>query len=146
MEDTAMSNCIGLQVIKQGGGELVRGSERASGHDLRVAITTLFAAGETVVVKTGVKLQMPNHLEAQVRPRSSASRNGWLVHFGTIDSDYRGEIGVIVTNLSCEDRWLEEGIRIAQLCFAYVPQVQIVDGIVDETERGDRGFGSSGLR
>jgi dUTP pyrophosphatase len=132
-------------IVKHLGPAPYHGSEQASGFDLVCADTIWMASLDTMIVKTGLSIQLPAGYEAQVRPRSSVSRDGWLVHFGTIDADYRGEIGVIVTNVGRNYRPLDAGRRIAQLCFCQVPSVtwQAAESL-DETERGERGFGSTG--
>ena len=132
-------------VIKFVGEQPIHGSEQASGYDLVCKDTVWMQSLDTMIVGTGLRIQLPPGLEAQVRPRGSTSRDGWLVHFGTIDADYRGEIGVIVTNVGRNYRPLEAGRRIAQLCFCQVPQVrwQQVDEL-EATVRGDGGYGSTG--
>jgi dUTP pyrophosphatase len=103
---------------------------------------------ERVLVKTGLFLELPAGYEAQVRPRSGlALKKGITVlnSPGTIDADYRGEVGVILVNLSNEEVTLEDGERVAQLVFAKVEQAswEIVEEL-SETERGAGGFGSTG--
>lgn len=106
--------------------------------------------GEKVMVPTGLFCEIPEGYEIQVRPRSGlASKNGITVLNtpGTIDSDYRGEIKVILINLGNEDFVINSGDRIAQIIVAPVIQAsfEIVDSLSD-TERGSNGFGSSGVR
>ncbi len=105
---------------------------------------------ERVLVKTGLFLEIPTGYEAQVRPRSGlALKKGITVlnSPGTIDADYRGEVGVILVNLSNEIVTLEDGERVAQLVFAKVEQAtwDVVDQLSD-TERGEGGFGSTGTK
>lgn len=105
---------------------------------------------ERVLVKTGLFLEIPEGYEAQVRPRSGlALKKGITVLNapGTIDADYRGEVGVILINLSNEDFSIEDGERIAQVVFAQVEQAvwQQVEALKD-TERGEGGFGSTGVK
>ena len=105
---------------------------------------------ERVLVKTGLFLEIPEGYEAQVRPRSGlALKKGITVLNapGTIDADYRGEVGVILINLSNEDFSIEDGERIAQVVFAQVEQAiwQQVEALTD-TERGQGGFGSTGVK
>lgn len=102
------------------------------------------------MVKTGLYLEMENGIECQVRPRSGfALKKGITVLNtpGTVDADYRGEIGVILINLSAENVEIQDGERIAQLVFCKIEQVSLkaVD-ILSESERGDGGFGSTGLK
>jgi dUTP pyrophosphatase len=97
-------------------------------------------------IHTGVHIQLPEGYEAQVRGRSGLNKNhGIVVPVGTIDADYRGEIGVVVYNLSREPFTIYPGDRIAQLVICPVIQAdwQQVDHL-DKTDRGDGGFGSTG--
>jgi dUTP pyrophosphatase len=101
------------------------------------------------LVKTGVYLEMQNGLECQVRPRSGlALKKGITVlnSPGTIDADYRGEVGVILINLSNLDGEIQDGERIAQLVFCKVEQVEFIQvDVLSDTERGSGGFGSTGV-
>lgn len=103
---------------------------------------------ERKLIKTGLFIELPKGLEAQVRPRSGmAYKHGISVlnSPGTIDSDYRGEIGVIAVNLSNEEYTIEKGERIAQLVIAKHERAEWVSvETLDETERGAGGFGSTG--
>ena len=104
---------------------------------------------ERTLVKTGLFISLPKGYEAQVRPRSGlAFKNGITVLNtpGTIDADYRGEIGVILVNLSSQDFTINDGDRIAQLVIAkYETAIWEEVENLDETERGEGGFGSSGV-
>lgn len=104
---------------------------------------------ERTLVKTGLSIELPQGYEAQVRPRSGlALKQGITVlnSPGTIDADYRGEIGVILVNLSAEPVTIRHGDRIAQLVIAKHEQVEweLADELSD-TERGAGGFGSTGI-
>ena len=103
---------------------------------------------ERILVKTGLFMEIPEGFECQVRPRSGlAFKNGITVlnSPGTIDADYRGEVGVILVNLSTDEFIIEDGERIAQLIFAKVDQANwITTEVLNETERGEGGFGSTG--
>jgi dUTP pyrophosphatase len=121
------------------------------GVDLRAAVdnTLVVDPGVRLQVPTGLVLEIPHGWEGQVRPRSGlAIRHGLtlLNTPGTIDSDYRGEIKVIVVNLGQKAYAIERGDRIAQLVFAPVSQVVFdeVDSL-GSTDRGDGGFGSTGV-
>lgn len=123
----------------------------ASGFDLRAAVTepvTLYP-GERKLIPTGIAIAMPEGLEAQVRPRSGLALKHGITCLntpGTIDADYRGEIGVILINLGYEPFTIHRGDRIAQLVFQVVPRVELVE--VEElppSERGAGGFGSTGV-
>jgi dUTP pyrophosphatase len=103
---------------------------------------------ERKLIKTGLFIEIPEGYEAQVRPRSGLALKRGLTVLnspGTIDADYRGEIGVILINLSNEEVSLEDGERIAQLVFAKVEQAtwESIDKL-SETSRGAGGFGSTG--
>jgi len=105
---------------------------------------------ERAIVRTGLFLELPIGIEAQVRPRSGlAAKNGITVLNapGTIDADYRGEIGVILINLSKEVFAIENGERIAQLVIAKHERASWTEvEVLSETTRGEGGFGSTGLK
>ena len=123
----------------------------ASGMDIRADIDTTIDIEPLgrVLIKTGLYIEMENGLECQVRPRSGlALKKGLSVLNtpGTIDADYRGEIGVILVNLSNEAVSIEDGERIAQLIFCRVEQVSLIEvAVLNDSERGAGGFGSTGL-
>ena len=123
----------------------------ASGMDIRADIETTIDIEPLgrILIKTGLYLEMENGLECQVRPRSGlALKKGLSVLNtpGTIDADYRGEIGVILVNLSNEVVSIEDGERIAQLIFCRVEQVSLIEvAVLNDSERGAGGFGSTGL-
>lgn len=124
----------------------------SAGVDLRANLTESITLKplERKLVKTGLFMALPPGYEAQVRPRSGlAYKNGITVlnSPGTIDADYRGEIGVILVNLSNQDFTIEDGERIAQLVVAKCEQAQFVAvEELDQTERGAGGFGSTGVK
>ena len=122
----------------------------AAGCDLRAAVTAplTVAPGERALVPTGIAIAVPEGYEGQVRMRSGlALKNGLILPNapGTIDSDYRGEIRVIVANIGNEPATLSRGDRIAQLVIAPVARAVLtkVDAL-PETGRGSGGFGSTG--
>ncbi len=124
----------------------------SAGVDLRANLSApiVLKPLERALVKTGLFMALPVGYEAQVRPRSGlAFKNGITVlnSPGTIDADYRGEIGVILVNLSNEDFIIEDGERIAQLVVAQCEQAKfkLVEQL-DQTERGSGGFGSTGVK
>ena len=126
-------------------------TEGAAGMDLKANIDTPITLKplERAVVKTGLFIALPLGFEAQVRPRSGlAAKKGITVlnSPGTVEADYRGEIGVILVNLSNEDFIVNDGERIAQLVIAKHERIswQEVE-ILSETQRGSGGFGSTGL-
>lgn len=125
-------------------------TEGSAGMDLYAYLSNAIALAplERVLIPTGIAIALPEGYEAQVRPRSGlAAKRGLTVLNapGTIDADYRGEIKVILVNLSPEEARIEPGERIAQLVVARYEQVswQLCEEL-DETERGAGGFGHSG--
>jgi dUTP pyrophosphatase len=108
----------------------------------------LLGRGERALIPTGLVIELPRGFEAQVRPRSGlALRHGVTVlnSPGTIDADYRGEIGVILVNFGDKPFSITRGERIAQIVFARVERVELcVREEVNQTERGPNGFGSTG--
>lgn len=140
-----------VKIINKSNNELPAYETSASaGLDLRAFIPesiTLLPL-ERVLIKTGLFLEIPEGYEAQVRPRSGlALKNGITVlnSPGTIDADYRGEIGVILVNISNDNFEINTGDRVAQMVFAKVKQAKwIVAEELSETERGEGGFGSTG--
>lgn len=126
-------------------------TEGSAGMDLRANINEaiILKPLERTIIKTGLFIALPVGYEAQVRPRSGlAAKKGITVlnSPGTVDADYRGEIGVILVNLSNEDFVVNDGERIAQLVIAKHERVnwQEVE-VLNETERGAGGFGSTGV-
>jgi dUTP pyrophosphatase len=122
----------------------------SSGMDLRAAITDriMLAPMERTLVPTGLRMEIPEGFEAQVRPRSGLAIKKGLTCLntpGTIDADYRGEVQVILVNLSQENQVIEPGERIAQLVFQRVEKINWVEvKALGETTRKDGGFGHSG--
>ena len=123
----------------------------AAGMDLRANIESSITLKplERVIVKTGLFIALPIGFEAQVRPRSGlAAKKGVTVLNapGTVDADYRGEIGVILVNLSNDDFVINDGERIAQLVIAKHERIDWNEvTILSETARGASGFGSTGV-
>ncbi|WP_299761663.1 dUTP diphosphatase [uncultured Dokdonia sp.] len=124
----------------------------SAGMDLRANITEPITIGplERAIVPTGLFIELPIGTEAQVRPRSGlAAKKGITVLNapGTIDADYRGEVGVILVNLSNEAFTIENGERIAQMVIAQHEQAVWKEVIeLSDTERGAGGFGSTGVK
>lgn len=123
----------------------------AAGMDVRAAVSEplTLSPGKRMLVPTGFIFEIPQGFEIQVRPRSGlAFKNGvtCLNTPGTIDSDYRGEVKVLLINLGEDDFHIERGMRIAQLIFAPVVQARIDEAEnFSETTRGSGGFGSTGV-
>lgn len=124
----------------------------SAGMDLRANISEpiTLKSLERTIVKTGLFIELPIGYEAQVRPRSGlAAKKGVTVlnSPGTVDADYRGEIGVILVNLSNEDFVIENGERIAQLIIAKHERAEWIEvQELSETSRGEGGFGSTGVK
>lgn len=124
----------------------------SAGMDLRANLETPFVLKplERAIVKTGLFIELPIGYEAQVRPRSGlAAKKGITVlnSPGTVDADYRGEIGVILVNLSAEEFVIENGERIAQLIIAKHERAEWMEVTeLSETSRGKGGFGSTGVK
>mgnify|MGYP001499556734 FL=1 len=122
----------------------------SAGMDLKAVLTSQVTLKplERKVVGTGIKIALPEGYEAQVRPRSGlAAKKGITVlnSPGTIDADYRGEIGVILINLSSKNYMLNPGERVAQLVISRYEKVSWdLDRDLDNTTRGNKGFGSTG--
>ncbi|MCO5732689.1 dUTP diphosphatase [Rhizobium sp. SSA_523] len=123
----------------------------AAGMDIRAAVSEAvrLGPGQRALIATGLIFEIPQGFEVQVRPRSGlAFKNGvtCLNTPGTIDSDYRGEVKVLLVNLSDAEFVVERGMRIAQLVLAPVVQARIAEAeTVSETGRGAGGFGSTGI-
>jgi dUTP pyrophosphatase len=125
-------------------------TEHSAGVDLRASVTeaVLLAPGDVVAVPTNLAIELPPHLEAQVRPRSGLALHHGITlpnSPGTIDADYRGEIKVIMANIGKEPFLIQRGDRIAQLVVSPVVHVQWREsGTLSDTLRGAGGFGHSG--
>lgn len=122
----------------------------SAGMDLRANIDTpiLLKPMQRKLIPTGLYIALPEGFEAQIRPRSGLALKKGITLLntpGTIDADYRGEIGVIVVNLSEEDFIIEDGERIAQMVIARYEKAEWEEvEVLGETERGDGGFGHTG--
>ena len=124
----------------------------SSGMDLSANIDAKIniEPGKTAIIPTGLALSIPKGFEIQIRPRSGLAAKQKISVLntpGTIDSDYRGEIKVILINLSQESFKVEKGLRIAQMVVCPVVQAQLKEvSDLNETERGKGGFGSTGTK
>ncbi|MBP3219020.1 MAG: dUTP diphosphatase [Prevotella sp.] len=144
---------IKVQVINKGHQQLpAYATLLSAGMDLRANLeaSVVLHPMERKLIKTGLFIALPEGFEAQVRPRSGlALKHGITVLNtpGTIDADYRGEIGVVLINLSQEDFVIEDGERIAQMVIARHEQAElVVVEELDETERGAGGYGHTGVK
>ena len=131
--------------------KLEKATKGSAGFDLLASINNPIeiGAGKSLLVPCGFSLQMPNHFEAQVRPRSGLALKNSITVLntpGTIDSDYRGEICVILINHGQMSFKINRGMRIAQIIFKETPEVNLVEvDELDNTKRGSSGFGSTGV-
>lgn len=122
----------------------------SAGMDIRANINEVITLKslERKLIPTGLYIELPEGYEAQMRPRSGLALNeglGLLNSPGTIDADYRGEIGVILVNLSNEPVTIKDGDRICQMVINKVEQAELMEvDTLDETERGTGGFGHTG--
>ncbi|WP_300362377.1 dUTP diphosphatase [Fusobacterium sp.] len=144
-----MEKVVVKVVLEEGVQKPVYMTEGSAGMDVRANIKEPITLGslERVLVPTGIKMEIPVGYEVQVRPRSGLALKYGISMAntpGTIDSDYRGEIGVIMINLSKEDFVITPGERIAQLVLGKVYQMDLVEGELSQTERGEGGFGHTG--
>jgi dUTP pyrophosphatase len=144
---------MNLQIVNKSKNEMpAYATAGAAGFDLRANIeeSITLKNGERKLVPTGLFMAIPVGYEGQVRPRSGlAFKQGLTVLNtpGTIDSDYRGEVGVILINLSGDEQVINPGDRIAQMVFAK-HETAIIESVesLDSTERGEGGFGSTGKK
>jgi dUTP pyrophosphatase len=144
---------IQVKVVNKGGQPLpCYETAQSAGLDLRAALAEdlVLAPGARALVATGLYLEIPAGYEAQVRPRSGLALKRGLTVLnapGTVDADYRGEVGVILINLSDEEQRIESGDRVAQLLFAPVTRGELLEvQVLEDTARGRGGFGSTGER
>ena len=142
-----------IKVINKSAHELPNYSTNsAAGMDLRANISESIILGplERKIIKTGLHMHLPTGYEAQVRPRSGlAFKKGVTVlnSPGTIDSDYRGEVCVILVNLSSQDFIIKDGERIAQMVIAKHEQADWIEVLsLEDSDRGVGGFGSTGVK
>jgi dUTP pyrophosphatase len=125
-------------------------TEGSSGMDLRANLTDsiLLKPGQRSLIPTGLFMEMPEGIEAQIRPRSGLALKQGITCLntpGTIDADYRGEIKVILINLSEQEQEIQDGDRIAQMVFQKVEKIHFTEvDIISETVRNAGGFGHTG--
>ena len=149
---TSSPNSIELPIILTEGAELpVYASVDASGADVKAFIDTdiILTPGASKLIPTGIRMAIPKGYEIQVRPRSGlALKHGITVLNtpGTIDADYRGEVGIILINHGKEEFTITPGMRIAQLVLAPIVQAFFcLSGELSATQRGSGGFGHTGV-
>nr|ALS05253.1 deoxyuridine 5 -triphosphate mitochondrial isoform X2 [Tortanus forcipatus] len=137
-----------LQVAKLSANAIIptRGSVRAAGYDLYSAYDYTIPAGGKVLAKTDIQVKVPHGTYGRVAPRSGlAWKNHIDIGAGVVDEDYRGNVGVVMFNHSKDDFTIRAGDRIAQLVCEKIeyPDIEVMDTL-DETVRGEGGFGSTG--
>lgn len=142
-----------IQVVNRGHQPLPSyATSQSAGLDVRANLTEPIELKslERKLIPTGLHIALPAGYEAQVRPRSGmALKHGVTVlnSPGTVDADYRGEIGIVLVNLSSETFVINDGERIAQLVIARHEQADFVEvDVLDETERGEGGYGHTGVK
>ncbi|MFP5493154.1 dUTP diphosphatase [Parvimonas sp. G1641] len=125
---------------------LIKGHDTDSGYDLKTTRPFKLLPNQVKLIPTSLFLELDKNIEAQVRPKSSISAKGILVHFGTVDSDYRGEVKVVMQNLNQHGVEFEAGQKIAQIVFNKKTEVFLeqTNNIENNTQRGSGGFGSTG--
>lgn len=126
--------------------DLIKGHDTDSGYDLKTKYAFKLLPNQTKLIPTSLYLELDKNIEAQVRPKSSISAKNILVYFGTVDSDYRGEVKVIMRNLNDYGVEFEAGQKIAQIVFSEKTEVFLeqTEDIENNTQRGSGGFGSTG--
>ena len=151
-EEQSDEQAVAVRVLPHGEGlDLPRRASVGSvGYDLRAAILdkVTLEVRKPLAVACGIALALPNFMEAQIRPRSGLALKHAITCLnapGTIDSDYRGEIKVILVNHGDAPFVIERGLRIAQIVFARFESVRFVESPLDATERDCKGFGASGM-
>ncbi|MEG2514109.1 MAG: dUTP diphosphatase [Bacteroidaceae bacterium] len=144
---------MNVQIINKSKHQLpAYATEQSAGMDIRANLSEsiLLKPLQRCLVPTGLYIALPKGFEAQIRPRSGLAIKkgiGVLNSPGTIDADYRGEIGIILVNLSSEDFEVVDGERVAQMVIAKHEQAQWTEvEVLNETERGDGGFGHTGKK
>ena len=146
-------NKILFKTLENGKGlyKLQKATLGSAGFDLVAAILDKksLKPNETLLIPCSFSLQLPSTFEAQVRPRSGIALKNQVTVLnspGTIDSDYRGEVGVILINHGKKDFDVERGMRIAQIIFQKLPEIEIIESEnLSRTDRDKGGFGSTGL-
>ena len=146
---------VNIQIKKLPGNEDIplptKMSETAAGYDVYAAVrdSHILAPGQRMLIPTGFAIALPNHMEAQIRPRSGLALKKGITCLnspGTIDADYRGEVGVILINHGEENFEISRGDRIAQMVIQWIPRVQWEEvDTLPSSDRGAGGFGHTGV-
>tara|TARA_B100000902_G_C26609575_1_gene574416 strand:- start:75 stop:530 length:456 start_codon:yes stop_codon:yes gene_type:complete len=147
-----LDNTVCVRVVKKTNQQLpAYETELSAGMDIRAELdsSVVLNAGSRTLIPTGLYLEIPPGYEVQVRPRSGLAYKRGLTVLnapGTIDADYRGELGVLLINTSSDEQTIEPGERIAQLVISPVYRVEWLEvDELGETDRGSGGFGSTGI-
>jgi deoxyuridine 5'-triphosphate nucleotidohydrolase len=136
---------VTVRLLRPSGRLPHQASSEAAGYDIYAAEDVVVPARGRALVPTAIALGLPRDVEAQVRPRSGlALHEGIFAHFGTIDPDYRGELMVLLFSHRDTDYAVKAGERIAQIVLAPVLRARFSEGQIDDTERGQGGFGHTG--
>lgn len=139
-----MNICVNIVTMK-GGKVPEYKTEGSAGADCFSRINDIILPKETKIIPLGFAVEVPSGYELQIRPRSGLASKGKVCMFGTIDSDYRGEVGAIIHNNTDEEFVVNKGDRIAQCILAPVTKAEFVPCLMlSETKRGNGGFGSTG--
>lgn len=153
MDDNKQALPVVIKIVNKGNQSLPQyATSQSAGMDLRanIDVPVVLKSLERQLIPTGLHIALPEGYEAQIRPRSGLAIKFGITCLntpGTIDSDYRGEVGVILVNLSNEDFVIEPGERIAQMVINKFEQAKLVEvKILDDTERGEGGFGHTGVK
>lgn len=147
-----MTRQIEIKVLKSNGNAMIPEykTDGSAGFDLRTTETMLLAPKETYIFKTGLAFEIPEGYEMQIRPRSGLSAKTKLRVAnspGTIDSDYRGEVGIIIDNTGIEPITILAGERIAQGLIKETIKANFIEvDNLENTDRGEGGFGSTGIK
>ena len=114
--------------------------------DIFAYTSMILSPGQTAIVNSGISLEIPHNYEGLVRGRSGLASKGIYVHLGTIDETYRGDVGVIMTNISKTSYVINKGDRIAQFTIKPVVRIELKEANeLSTTNRGENGYGSSGI-
>jgi len=141
---------VSIRIIREDDAKLPHYSHNGdSGMDLYSVEDIIIHPMERKLIRTGIRIEIPSGYEAQIRPKSGLAINHGITHLntpGTIDSNYRGEIKIILINLGSEPYKVEKGRKIGQMVFSKVETAVLEETKeLNQTSRGDGGFGSTGL-
>ncbi len=125
--------------------KMKRATDGSTGFDIYSPIDVVIKPQERNIIKTGIQVSFPKFVDMQIRPRSGLTSKGIYVWLGTVDSDYRGDIGIMLFNSTNDNFMIKDGDRIAQAVFSLHLNIKINEiEELDDTIRGKGGFGSTG--